>query len=141
MGTIQAGVYLYIAIFYGVLVLGAFRPFKEKSQVVAFPISQFAKSSMGSLALALGLDKQFTLFSEDQRNAIGIALFTLASVGISSNLLVCVVMIGKAIIEFCRNFRKRRKEKREATPTHSSRDQRIQLESKSRLLVKALLKI
>ena len=108
-GTIQAGLYSYIAIFYGVIVLGAFRPFKEKSQVLAFSISQFAKGSMGCLALVLGFDDQWTLFSEDQKNAIGIALITLTGVGISSNLLLCVGMIGKAIIDFCRDFRKRRK--------------------------------
>ena len=108
-GTIQAGLYSYIAIFYGVIVLGAFRPFKEKSQVLAFSISQFAKGSMGCLALVLGFDDQWTLLSEDQKNAIGIALITLTGVGISSNLLLCVGMIGKAIIDFCRDFRKRRK--------------------------------
>ena len=112
-GTIQAGLYSYIAIFYGVIVLGAFRPFKEKSQVLAFSISQFAKGSMGCLALVLGFDDQWTLFSEDQKNAIGIALITLTGVGISSNLLLCVGMIGKAIINFCRDFRKRRKEKKD----------------------------
>ena len=112
-GTIQAGLYSYIAIFYGVIALGAFRPFKEKSQVVAFSISQFAKGSMGCLALVVGLDDQFTLFSEDQRNAIGIALITIASVGICSNLLLGVGMITKAMIDFCRYFRKRRKEKKD----------------------------
>ena len=112
-GAIQAGIYSYMAIFYGVLVLGAFRPFKEKSQVLAFSISQPAKCCLGCLALALGLDEQLTLFSESQRNGIGISLITFASVGICSNMLICVGMIGKAIIDFWRNFRKSRKEKKD----------------------------
>ena len=112
-GVYQAGIYSYIAIFYGVIVLGAFRPFKEKLQVIAFSISQFAKGSMGCLAIVLGLDEQWMLFSEDQRNAIGIALITFASVGIFSNLLLCLGMIGKAIIDFCRNYRKRKNGKRD----------------------------
>ena len=111
-GTIQAGIYVYIAIFYGILVLGAFRPFKEKSQAVTFTISQIVKASMGCLALALGLDEQWMLFSDDQRNAVGIALITLACIGVGGNALLALGMIGKTIIDYCRNFRKRKQEKK-----------------------------
>ena len=111
-GVIQAGVYSYIAILYGILVLGAFRPFKDKSQVVIFFISQMVKGGMGCLALALGLDEKWMLFSDDQKNAIGIALITLSGIGIASNLLLSVGMVVKALIEYYRKFRKRQQEKK-----------------------------
>ena len=111
-GIIQAGLYSYSAIFYGILVLGAFRPFKEKSQVMAFSVSQIIKGSMGCLALALGLDEKWLLFSDDQKNALGITLITLVCIGIGSNLLLSVGMIVKAILDYYRNFKKRQLEKK-----------------------------
>ena len=111
-GTIQAGLYSYFAIFYGILVLGAFRPFKEKSQAVIFTISQIVKGSMGCLALALGLDEKWMLFSDDQRDAVGIALITLAGVGIASNALLSVGMIVMKIIDYCRKFKRKKREKK-----------------------------
>ena len=111
-GTIQAGLYSYFAIFYGILVLGAFRPFKEKSQAVTFTISQIVKGIMGCLALALGLDEKWMLFSDDQRDAVGIALITLASVGIAGNGLLSFGMIVMKIIDYCRKLRKQRIERR-----------------------------
>ena len=111
-GTIQAGLYSYMAIFYGVLVLGAFRPFKEKSQTVTFTISQIVKGTMGCLALALGLDEKWMLFSDNQRDAVGIALITLAGVGVGSNALLAVGMIVKTVVDYCRKFMKRKQEKK-----------------------------
>ena len=123
-GTIQAGLYSYIEIFYGILVLGAFRPFKEKSQAVTFTISQIVKGIMGCLALALGLDEKWMLFSDDQRDAVGIALITLASVGIAGNGLLSVGMIGMKIIDYCRKFKRK---KREETKTQNSNINKITL--------------
>ena len=115
-GTIQAGLYSYIAILYGILVLGAFRPFKEKSQTVTFFISHIVKGCMGCLALALGLDEKWMIFSEDQKNAVGIALITLVGVGIASNALLSVGMIVLKIIDYCRKFRRKREEKKTQVP-------------------------
>ena len=116
-GTIQAGLYSYIAILYGILVLGAFRPFKEKSQAVTFFISHIVKGIMGCLALALGLDEKWMLFSEDQKNAVGIVLITLAGVGISGNLILLVGIIGKAIRDYCRKIRKKKTSKSKINST------------------------
>ena len=108
--SLQNAIIGFVLVFlqnWGIIQAGSFPTIQRKIT------RQLAKGSMGCLALVLGLDKQFTLFSEDQRNAIGIALITLASVGIFSNLLLCVGMIGKTIIDFYHEFRKRRKEKRD----------------------------
>ena len=134
-GTIQAAIYVYIAILYAVLVLGAFRPFKEKSQVIAFSISQFAKGSMGCLAVILGLDEKLVLFSEDQKNAVGIALITLAGIGIGGGFLLSLGMIAMSIIEYCRKYRKNKNSK-EQKPQESKIHKTYPRRSKTKKMIR-----
>lgn len=112
-GSIQAALYTFVSLVY-CAILVFFKPFKGKKESLIFFVSHCSQCLLGTAALAIGLDDERLLLSQQHRMNIGFFLIVVVCATMGLNALIGVVLSAVEIVRLIRGVIQKIKTKRNA---------------------------